>query len=309
MILDAPPPGTLLDAGGVRLHAIVRGEGRPTVVFEAGTWDLGLTWAKVQPDVSTFTTSVAYDRAGLGWSEGSPAPRTAGSMVDELRALLRAAHLEPPFVLVGHSFGGLVVRLFAFRHPDEVVGMVLVDAAHEDQLERFPPEVREVQPTLYAMQIEHLGKVRDQLAAGSPVDPSMVGVPQDLPDEAIAGYRAVVTSSASRIGTMIAELEGLEASQDEVRAARRAGLGDMPLVVISHGEPAPLPPIVGGGPAVADAYEASWQEMQVELSRLSSRGSRVVADGSMHMIHHDVPELVVDAIRDVVEEVDRRHGR
>jgi pimeloyl-ACP methyl ester carboxylesterase len=305
------PPGAMFDVGDVMLHAIVSGEGGPPVVMEAATWDLALTWSKVQPEVAMLTTTVAYDRAGLGWSETSRAPRTASPMVDELRGLLRAAELRPPYVMVGHSFGGLVSRLFAFRYPDEVVGMVLVDAAHEDQLQRFPPEVREAQPTLYAMQLEHLRGIRDQLAAGAAVDPAMLGIPQGLPEDVLAGYRAVAASSPSRIETMIAELEGLEVSQDEIRADADAGLGDIPLMVISHGEPAPLPPIVRGGPDVGDAYEASWQGMQEDLSRLSSRGSRIVADGSMHMIHHDRPELVVGAIRDVIDEVRRReddHG-
>lgn len=300
-VREVPPPGQLVDIGGYRLHAMTEGAGSPPVVMEAGTWDLGLTWSLVQPDVAAFAATLTYDRAGLGWSDPSPGPRTAEVMADELRALLRALGLEPPYVLVAQSFGGLVSRLYAYHYPQEVAGMVLVDAAHEDQLLRFPPAVREAQPTLYRMQIEHLRGLRGQLAEGTPVDAALLGLPQKLPEDVIASYRAVAASSPSRVDTMIAELEALEESQAQVRAARDGGIGDLPLVVLSHGEASPLPPIVRGGQQTADAYEEAWQQMQAELSGLSSHGRHVLAEGSVHMIHHDRPDLVIGAIRDVVE--------
>jgi pimeloyl-ACP methyl ester carboxylesterase len=300
--VNAPsPPGRLVDVGGLHLHAIVQGSGAPAIVMESGMWDLALTWSLVQPEVASSTTAVAYDRAGLGWSEVGASRRTAGAMVSELRALLAALSLEPPHVLVAQSTGGLTARLFAYRYPDEVAGMVLIDAAHEDQFERFPAQVREVQPSMFAMQVEHLRGLRDRLAAGTPVDAAMVGLPQDLPDEVVRGYASIATSDASRLDTMIGELECLEESDAEVRAARGDGsLGDIPLVVISHGTSAPLPPIVKGGDETAQAYEASWQAMQIELASSSSRGRHIIAVDRGHMIHHEDPRLVIAAIRDVV---------
>ncbi|GAB4227203.1 MAG: alpha/beta hydrolase [Acidobacteriota bacterium] len=114
------------------LHATVAGSGRPVVVLESGLGEDSGLWQRVLPLIARDTTVVAYDRAGLGRSPDRGAPRDGATMVDELRALLRAAELPPPYVLVGHSFGGLLVRIFAGRWPDEVAGLVLVDATHED---------------------------------------------------------------------------------------------------------------------------------------------------------------------------------
>lgn len=296
-------PGRMVDIGGFRLRAAVDGGGSPVVVMEAGTWDLGLTWSLVSPRVAAFTTTLTYDRAGLGWSDPSPSPRTVGSMADELHRLLSAVDLAPPYVLVGQSFGALVTRLYAHRHPDEVGAMVLVDPAHEDQLDRFPDAVRAAQPGLYAMQLEMLRGLRTRLEAGERIDPAVLGLPVQLPEDAIDGYRTAALADTSRVDTMLAELELLERGQEEVREATAAGLGDLPLVVLSHGVPAPLPPIVQGGERTARAYEEAWQEMQGEIARLSSNGIRVVAERSGHMVHLDRPELVVQAIRDVVGSV------
>jgi pimeloyl-ACP methyl ester carboxylesterase len=116
-------PGVLVDVGGYRLHAIVEGEGEPPVVLDAGTWDFGLTWALVQPEIARLARTIAYDRAGLGWSDPSPRPRTAGNMVEELRAMCTALGLNWPIVLVAQSFGALVARLYAYRYPEEVGGL------------------------------------------------------------------------------------------------------------------------------------------------------------------------------------------
>jgi pimeloyl-ACP methyl ester carboxylesterase len=129
--------GTLVDIGGRRLHCLVTGNGGPTVVLEAGMGDTVATWSQVQPALAVWTTVCSYDRAGLGSSDPASGPRTATAMVDDLRALLTAAGLPGPYLLVGHSFGGQLVRLFAGRFPDEVIGLVLVDSSHEDKYVRF----------------------------------------------------------------------------------------------------------------------------------------------------------------------------
>lgn len=132
-------PDDLLDVGGYRLYLRRRGEGGPAVVLDAGTGDCASTgaWESVEPHVAAFTTVCSYDRAGLGRSGAGPAPRTSGRMVEELRALLAAAGVRPPYVLVGHSFGGFNVRLFAARYPAEVAGLLLVDPAHEEGRRRL----------------------------------------------------------------------------------------------------------------------------------------------------------------------------
>jgi pimeloyl-ACP methyl ester carboxylesterase len=136
--------------GGYRMHIYCQGAraaGSPTVVLEAAHAEPGLTWASVQPEVAKFTRVVSYDRAGQGWSEPSPKLRTADNIVDELHTLLAWTGIEPPYVLVGHSTGGMYVRLYAHEHPDEVVGMVLVGAAHEEQFARMPGAIAKKQAT------------------------------------------------------------------------------------------------------------------------------------------------------------------
>ncbi len=122
-----PPPGRLVDLGSHRLHLLETGQGGPTIVLEAGLMSTVLSWSDLQRELSHSFRVVSYDRAGLGWSDVGPMPRTADQIVDELHALLERAGIPPPYVLVGHSFGGLTIPLFAARYPDELAGMVLVD--------------------------------------------------------------------------------------------------------------------------------------------------------------------------------------
>ena len=130
-----PPPGRLVDAGGYRLHLHCTGTGRPTVVLAAGLGDYSIDWGLVQPRVARFTRVCSYDRAGYAWSDPDPRPRSLQRAVDELQALLTNAEIPGPYVLVGHSWGGHIARVFAAQHRDAVAGMVLVDSSHEDRLE------------------------------------------------------------------------------------------------------------------------------------------------------------------------------
>lgn len=142
LLAQHPPIGQLVDIGGYRLHLNCQGSGGPTIVLEAGGGETQLDWALVQPELAKQARVCAYDRAGLGWSETSPRPRTATVMADELHMLLDRAGIAGPYVLVGHSLGGLVARQFAVAHPHDVVGMVLVDSATEGQASGFPEPVR-----------------------------------------------------------------------------------------------------------------------------------------------------------------------
>ena len=132
-----PVPGMLVSVGDHRLHIHCSGRGTPTVILDAGLGGNSLHWVYVQPRVASFTRVCSYDRAGYGWSEPGPAGRTGIRNAEELYTLLRAANVAGPYVLVGHSFAGYVARLFANRHAEETVGLVLVDAAHEAQFDRF----------------------------------------------------------------------------------------------------------------------------------------------------------------------------
>src|SRR5262245_29608868 len=139
------PPGCLVDVGGFRLHMNCAGRGTPAVILESALGGSCLSWSLVQPEVARFAHVCSYDRAGFGWSDAGPLPRTASRIADELRTLLDRAGIAPPFLLVGHSFGGLVMRIFARLHRDQVSGLVLVDPAHpEDWVTPAPKEQEKI---------------------------------------------------------------------------------------------------------------------------------------------------------------------
>ena len=138
-----PPPGRLVSLGTHRLHVHCSGIGSPSVVFDAALGGSSLSWTYVQPAVAAFTTACTYDRAGFGWSDAGPLPRTAGRIADELHMLLTTAALAPPFVLVGHSFGAFSIRAYAARHPKDVAGLVFVDPAHPEEWRDPSPADRE----------------------------------------------------------------------------------------------------------------------------------------------------------------------
>jgi pimeloyl-ACP methyl ester carboxylesterase len=133
-----PPPGQLVDIGGHRLHISCMGQGSPTVVFESGLANPSADWANIQPQVAATSRACAYDRAGIGRSEDGPPPRDPLRIAQELHTLLGNAGVTGPYVLVGQSFGGLYVRVFADLYPDEAARMVLVDASHPDMWARAP---------------------------------------------------------------------------------------------------------------------------------------------------------------------------
>lgn len=286
-----PPPGRLVDVGGYRLHLSCAGAGAPTVVMDAGANDFSLFWARVQPEAAQLARVCVYDRAGLGWSEPSPHERTSPTMVRELRTLLERAGEPGPYVLVGHSLGGLNMRLFAQQHPAEVAGLVLVDAAHEEQDERLP-HLRAAAAAA-SEQFRTLGRLSALgLLAFAPGQ-----IPgRDLPDAAATQYRALLASTGS-FAVAAEETAGLARSFAAARAAGPGTLGPFPVVVLSRGVAEPLP---GRAPAEVEADEQIWRELQRDLAARAPAGSHIVAERSGHYIQLQQPELVVAAIRQIV---------
>lgn len=290
-----PPPGRMVDVGGTRTHLYCTGQGSPTVILESGMSDPWIVWYKVQPAISRLTRTCSYDRAGIGWSDPSPRPRTSRAIAEELHALLSAARVSGPYVLVGHSLGGSHVRVYAGVYPEEVAGMVLVDPTHPDQARRFPGFTA-IQRQ-FARDIEKLSWV---MPLGLPRWMGWCGNSawcRGATPEIHEAFRAF-DCTVKQKRAWLAEGRAIEESLSQAAAA--GSLGSRPLVVISQ---APDP----GGPAGQDprarADLLTLAELHEDLARLSSRGRRVVASGSGHYIFVDRPDVVITAVRDVVAAV------
>ncbi len=290
-----PPPGRLVDVGGRRLHILCKGTADgPTVVIEQGAGSPSIFWWPIQDAVGRFARVCTYDRAGVLWSDPAPGLRSLDDRVDDLHALLARAQVPGPYVLVGHSYGGPLVRMFARRYPEASAGMVLVDTPEEGVIFRpaYPAYVRKLGQVLDAARLAaRLGLLRLVLPLVSRPEG---GVTPEMNRIAI-GFMA----RPSFVRLMHQDM----ASLDTARAAtERAGgfgsLGDRPLVVITHSKPFP-------GPAAS--LEDGWMDGQKQLAALSTDSELQVAYKSNHMINLEEPELVVDAIRRVVTAA--REGR
>jgi pimeloyl-ACP methyl ester carboxylesterase len=306
-----PAPGRLIDLGGWRLHLNCFGQANPSraaVILEAGAGDFSVDWSLVQPLVAPFARVCSYDRAGAGWSDLGPRPRTIRQQVWELRALLEKAGEKPPFLLVGHSYGGWLARLFAEAYPADVSGMVLVDAGAEDPLRVINGKVTHA----------------SELALGKPVPPVQTSDPlheSDIPPRIVnliqlsirgmGGHfndpprdklppeaRRMREWSLSQIKHAASNDNPFEA--DELvamlaeRKKKRNVLGDLPLIVLSRGL------VDEEGPQALEREEAHRKD-QAALATLSSVGKQIVAGKSGHHVPLDEPGIVASAIREIIQ--------
>ena len=293
-----PASGKLVDIGGLRLHINCTGAGSPTVIMEAGPNDSSVIWQLVQPEISRFTRVCSYDRAGFGWSDAPNEPRTSSNIANELDRLLTRAAVPGPYVLVGHDFGTLDLRVFTARHRQQVAGMVFVDSVHPD-IHHRPPFNVAAQSTITNVYYR--------------VIPWTVplGVPRILgwcrnnftfPNQPKEWARLVPEASAQYCRLQSWRAEMAQVTDEDGSLAATTGLfGDMPLVVLSHD---PQVNDFGGFFSPADLIKAerTWSEMQEELKPLSSRSKRIVAKGSPHWIQIHRPELVAAAVQEIVND-------
>ena len=299
-----PPPGRLVDVGEYSLHLYCVGTGRPIVLMEAGAGDMGLIWSLVQPEVGKFTTACVYDRAGHGWSDSGSIPFTVSRIAQDLRVLLVRGAGPGPYVLVGHGLGGPIVRLYHARYHLDVSGMVLVDSAHEEQLTRLPGPFRDAMQSIVQARRQQLRLAAILARSGLlAFRPAVFPAHPKLPPHAAAAIRAVAASDAKWLKTIPADYQAVETVLNEVRVAGGTYMAGLPLIVLARGRPDPLPPHVIVAPDVLAEGEKAWREMQSELATRSRRGRLVVAEQSGHYIQLDVPDVVIDAIRQVVERV------
>src|SRR5258708_1174098 len=277
-------PEQRIDVGGFKMHIDCTGPGSPAVILESGLGDTYVSWRKVQPQIAKFARVCSYDRAGLGFSDASSQPRTSKVMAEELHALLAAAKIAPPYVLVGHSMGGFNVRLFASLYRSEAAGMVLVDSSHPDQENRLPPELKNMEGS-WLREAEFLEYTMP------------LGIPRllDLCETDPVPRTAECNFHSQREN--VAELKAFPESAAETSAA--GTLGDLPLAVLSHD---PEKPSADLPPDLAKPTNDAWEKMQEELAHLSTRGTQAVAKNSSHYIQMDRPDVVIDAVHRVVDQ-------
>lgn len=299
-----PAPGQLVDVGGFNLHIHCTGEaGGPTVVVDAGNGDFSVTWMGIQREVEKSARICTYDRAGYGWSDVSPHPRTASQMANELHQLLVNADSEPPYILVGHSLGGLNVRVYASLYPDEVAGMILVDAGHEDQLQRLPPEYLQLykRQESYFSVLGFMSRFGILHLIGSSSKGAELVPPQvaKLPKEVQPVYMTMI-SHPSYFDTTLAELRALPEITAEVRATGK--LGDTPLLILTADslDEAAAQSIGLGEDFPAAQLQQAFNELQNEFEALSTRSRHIIVKDSTHGINLDQPQAVIDAILDMV---------
>jgi pimeloyl-ACP methyl ester carboxylesterase len=293
-----PPPGRLVDVDGHRLHVRASGSASdaPTVILEGGAGLGSVTWAWVQPRVAERTRVVAYDRAGVGWSDRGPEPRDGQQIATELHAALDGAGVSGPYVLVGHSFGGVYVRIFADLYPDEVVGLVLVDPTHPDQLDRSPREAQAMRTTRQLMRVfdglSHLGLLR----LANPAAMFMPGLPAPQ-DAELRAYAATGFAEAAEAEMAVVE----ERTFPQARGAHL--LGARPLIVLSAGQTVAQDPL--------------FYELHAELATLSTRGTHRVVDAASHagmVFDATYAEATIAAINAVLDQLsdsspeDGKHG-
>jgi pimeloyl-ACP methyl ester carboxylesterase len=260
-----------VDVGGYDLYYTCAGQGSPTVILEAGGPGDSTHWELVRVYMGAALRVCAYDRANLGKSDPAPKPRTFIDMTRDLHALLKNAPIEGPYVLVGHSMGGMLVRLYASQYPGDVVGLVLVDSAHPDMGDRL-------------------------LAALPPVTAGE--------SKALKSWRQYGTWMSTSNGRMPNDVEGVDmlVSNQQVREVK--SLGDLPLAVISRSPDNPI--MAAQMPSLPKDINANimrlWQEMQTELEGLSSHSTRYTAVRSGHFVMLEEPRLVVEAIHHVINQ-------
>jgi len=297
------PPGIMIDVGGQHLHLACAGKGRPTVLFESGIAASSLSWARVRPDVATFTRTCAYDRAGLGWSEPGRAPRTVARMLAELRAVLANAADDRSAVLVGHSFGALLVCAYASAHPDDIAGLVLLDPPSE-----WHPMTRHQARLLRGgIQLSRVGELLARVGVVRACLALLAGGAHGVPRRFVRVFGPTAARTLERLVGEVRKLppdlhpvvqalwgqpkcframaDHLAVLEETAAAVDRAiSLADLPLLVISSGDQTP-----------------ETFEQHRRLALRSSRGRHIVATNSGHWIQFDEPDLVVTAIRDMVE--------
>ena len=300
-------PHRLVDIGGRRLNLFCSGTGSPTVVFESPSGGAAWDWWAVQPKVAAKTRACVYDRAGYGFSDASPSAADAQSAVADLHALLQAAGVSPPYVIVGNSFGGGAAELFAWKHPEEVGGLVLVEPMHEDEniradavshggISGFEKQIVEFGDACAAQAAKGFApktQAYDDCVGGA--DPSLPGAAGEV------DFKRRLTPAYWRVRQ--AERLALAADRTQLRAARKP-FGDLPIVVLARGVSPYMDPTKPQSD-VSKAVEAANLALLTDVAHSSTNGEVRVVAGAGHVIQETHPEAVVSAVDDVLSRIKR----
>lgn len=292
-----PMPGTLVDAGPHSLHVRSVGHKPMTVVLEAGSGETGLSWGDIPDELSRDATVVTYDRAGYGWSENPESERSGENVVNELHLALQNANLPGPYVLVGHSLGGMYTRLFAMTYPDEVAGLVLVDARPED-FERLSAPVYEAEnyqsstPSAAVLSVlKQSGILR--LFQNALLDGMIEPEDRDIFLNVIARPAFFHT---------IEEEGKLSQSLEDVLRGRE--MGGLPVRIIARAV-APDYAAAGISAEAAEKVEQLWRRGQEEMLNLSGNSQLIIAEESGHNVMNDQPELVEEVVRGLLKDIEQ----
>lgn len=285
---------------GRRLNIYCTGNGSPTVVFDSGLGDGTRVWGLILPDVAQHTRACSYDRAGLGFSDPPTRPSTSANMVDDLHRLLHAGHIKPPYVLVGHSLGGMNVKLYAETYLSDVAGLVFVDPAHED-LGKGAWMIDPDSQKTYAPFIEALHRCLEakpeDFVGGSELVKTCGPFPTPRYSDAINAVELERGTQHGRLEARISEWENAWfTSADQVRAAYRP-LGDTPIIVLTH-EAFPRGP--NETPEQRDAKNKLWIDLHNQIAAMSTRGRRLTVENTGHYIQLEQPQAVIDSILEIL---------
>lgn len=271
-----PYPGKLINIGSHRLHINCLGEGSPAIIIDSGIGGFSLEWSKVQNKLSNNFKVCSYDRAGYGWSDPGPTPRTTARITRELRILLSEANVTGPYVLVGHSFGGYNIRYFASEYPDLVAGMIFVDASHPEQFNT--EEFKRTKP-----------KTKTALKNSVKIHIMRPVISKNFPAEKVHTAYRLMSSFKAKM-TVLNESEFMELSAKQVLSHSKLKPYPFPVVILTRGKRVWPHNIMG------DRREQKWANLQNDLENLSSDVKHLMAYKSGHVVHLDQPELVTDNI-------------
>ena len=271
-------PGRLVDIGGHRLHIHCTGEGTPTIIFDSGVGGFSLEWSRIQSALAQRTRVCSYDRAGYGWSDPGPLPRTSERITRELHTLLLRAGVAGPYIIAGHSFGGYNAQLFASNYPNETAGLVLIDASHPEQIERLPgpkpgtPKRAKPNANSYVI--------------------SWFFPHPNFPDENALMAQRIMQGWRHKM-TWREEMTVFSVSAKQVQASRP--MPKVPIVVLTRGRS--FWPAYSKG----DETEKIWLQLQDELSQLGANPVHLIAQHSGHVIHLDQPDIVITAMETMLD--------